>query len=120
MSVPVTLFVPVNQSDSGIYPVHTMKQYLEAFTHSDGPLFQMRDGTPVSYFFFNSRLTNAISFLGLDTKLYKSHSFTIGEATHVTMLGYSEDAIRKMGRWKSNALQHYVRLPQIRAMSNSK
>ncbi|MES9881497.1 MAG: hypothetical protein ABW185_11510 [Sedimenticola sp.] len=109
---PVTLFFPVH-ADCNMCAVTAINTYLSGTSHKSGPLFQFNDGQPVSYAFFNSHLKDCISFLGYDTKLYKSHSFRIGAATHATIQGYSEDDIRKMGRWKSNALQNYVRMPRI-------
>ncbi|MES9879362.1 MAG: hypothetical protein ABW185_00580 [Sedimenticola sp.] len=111
-SHPVTLFL-AQSTTKGMCPVHALQNYLNSSSHRNGPLFQLPNGQAVSYDFFNGHLKNVIGFLGLDTNLYKSHSFRIGAATHATMQGHSADQIKKMGRWKSNALERYVRLPRI-------
>lgn len=105
-----TLFMPVNMRDPIVCPVNAVRLYLAHSSHSEGPLFQLPHGQAVSYSFFNLHLKNVISFLGFDTTRYKSHSFRIGAA----VLGFSDDAIQKMGRCKSNALQKYIRLPQLK------
>ena len=54
-----------------------------------------------------------MAFMSYDTKLYKSHSFRIGAATHATIQGHSEEEIRNPCLSKSSALQYYVRIPKI-------
>lgn len=110
---PVTLFVAANSQELCMCPVYALKTYLACTRHVTGPLYQFPGGLPVTASFFNLHLNNVISFLGFDTSRYKSHSFRIGAATQAIMLGHSEDRIKKMGRWNSDALQHYVRLPCI-------
>ena len=59
---------------------------------------------------FSQMLKKAVSFVGLDTKTFKSHSLRIGCATYLYMKGKSEDEIKLMGRWKSNAYKSYIRI----------
>lgn len=92
------------------YPVHALHLYTQKFGHTSGPLFQLIDGHPVSYSFVTKQLSSAVSFIGLDPRLYKRHSFRIGAATHAARLGYSENSIQKMGRWNSDAIKKYIRL----------
>lgn len=66
-----------------------------------GPLFQFLDDCPVSYSFVSK---------SLDPKQYKGHSFRIGAATHAAQVGFSENAIQNMGRWKSDAVKRYIRI----------
>jgi hypothetical protein len=37
--------------------------------------------------------------------------FRIGGATHLANKGFSEQYIRKIGRWNSDAVQKYIRIP---------
>lgn len=46
-----------------------------------------------------------IKAIGLDPKQYKGHSFRIGAATQASKVGFSENAIQNMGRWKSDAVK---------------
>ena len=111
---PVTLFLPQNLADPILCPLSAVRTYLNMSSHSTGAFFQLPNGQAVSYAFFTSHLKSAITFLGFDANRYKSHSFRIGAATHAVMQGFSEEMIQKMGRWKSNALKNYIRLPQLK------
>lgn len=62
-----------------------------------GPLFRFLDGCPVSC-------------PSLDPKQYKGHSFRTGAATHAAQVGFSENAIQNMGRWKSDAVKRYIHI----------
>jgi hypothetical protein len=62
---------------------------------------------------FNSNLNLSLTWAGLDTNTYKSHSFRIGAATHAASLGYADSEIQAMGRWKSSAFKRYVRIPKV-------
>lgn len=110
---PVTLLLPRHLQNSRLCPYVAVKTYQTYFTHKTGPFFKHLNGTPVSYSFFNENLRNTINFLGFDPAKYKSHSFRIGAATSAAIQGYSEDVIKRMGRWNSNALQNYIRMPQL-------
>lgn len=46
---------------------------------------------------------------GLDTKLYKTHSFRIGAASNAWASGASQQSIAIEGRWKSSCLLNYIR-----------
>lgn len=50
-------------------------------------------------------------FIGLNPKQYKSHSFRIGAASHAFQCHIPEEKIRLMGRWNSNAVKRYFRIP---------
>lgn len=110
---PVTLFIPSHPADNTMCPVLALHTYLLQSKHTRGPLFQLLNGQFVTYAFFNKHLHNVLHLLKYDTNLYKSHSFRIGAATYAFMQGHSEESIKRMGRWKSNALQYYVRLPVV-------
>ncbi|XP_045196975.2 uncharacterized protein LOC128549722 isoform X2 [Mercenaria mercenaria] len=109
----VTLFLPVYKRKSCVCPVAATQLYLSVAKHVTGPFFQLESGTAITYRFFNDYLKAAIGFIGLETSKYKAHSFRIGAATHCAIQGFHEDAIKRMGRWKSSALQNYVRLPTL-------
>ncbi|CAG2221532.1 unnamed protein product [Mytilus edulis] len=76
-------------------PVKAIEEYLRLQNCPHGPLFRFKCGKPVS---------------GLDTNFYKGHSFRIGAATSAAARGVPLALIQSMGRWKSNAFQHYIRL----------
>lgn len=111
--MPATLFLPVNDAVPAVCATRAIQRYFQHFCHTSGPLFQSIDGKPVTYSFFRTHLNDVITYLGYDTKLYKSHSFRIGAATNAAVMGYSEESIKRMGRWKSSALNNYIRVPTI-------
>jgi hypothetical protein len=85
-----------------------MDHYLKICRPTQGPLFQFRSSSPVTHNFVSTNLANILEFIGLNSKHYKHHSFHIGGATRLANLGFSETYIRKIGRWKSNAIQRYI------------
>ena len=60
----------------------------------DGPLFSTPGGKPYSTTSAREDLTSVLTFCGLDTKLYKSHSFRIGVASEAALRGFSDAQIR--------------------------
>ena len=43
-----------------------------------------------------------------------SHSFRIGAASWAVAHGHSIEQVKQMGRWRSDAVLKYVRIPSIR------
>lgn len=112
-SSAVSLYIKQNENHPEICPVLVVNRYLQVHTHRTGPLFQFLDGSPVSYNYVTAKLKLLLVFLGLDPNRYKPHSFRIGAATAAIQSGYSDDEVRRMGRWHSDALQNYIRLPEL-------
>ena len=54
-----------------------------------------------------SHLRVTLTKAGINPDLYQ-----IGAATVAHMKGIEDSMIMTLGRWKSNAYQHYVRIPQ--------
>lgn len=98
---------------SALCPTRTLQTYLNISKHRCGSLFQLSSGSPVSYTYFTKTLKSLIEFIGLDPKFYKGHSFRIGAATHAASTGVPESVIQHLGRWKSNAVQKYIRMNQF-------
>ena len=59
-----------------------------------------------------SHLRGVLTKAGINPDLYASHSFRIGAATVVHTKGIEDSMIMTLKRWKSNAYQCYVRIPQ--------
>ncbi len=64
-----------------ICPVQSFLDYLLHQGLSDGPLFQMVDGHPLSRKTFSDFLSLVFRSCSLDSSKYKGHSFRIGAAT---------------------------------------
>ena len=110
---PIYLHLTSN-NNSDLCPVQTLCKFCTEFPHTDGPLFQFPNGTPVSYSYVAHQLKVVTSFLGLNSSLYKCHSFRIGAATEAAQLGYSESVIQTLGRWNSGAFRNYIRINAFR------
>ena len=115
LNQPVTICIDTNLRDPNMCPVAAFINYRNHFKHTTGPLFQFMNGTTVSHNFVVHNLDSILKFIGLNSKLYKGHSFRIGAATHAATLGFSDDQIRRLGRWNSNALEHYIRISSFHA-----
>ncbi|XP_061195017.1 integrase/recombinase xerD homolog [Saccostrea echinata] len=110
MNEPIIICLE-SSPNSEICPVNALCVYQSQFSHISGPLFQFKDGTPLSYNYVSKQLAASVKFTGLNPALYKGHSFRIGAATYAAQKGYSENYIQQLGRWNSNALKRYIRIP---------
>ena len=106
---PKTLSISL-EKNSTMCPVSAVLQYLNLTGYTSGPLFKFKSGEPVTHSFFNSSLKSLLNFIGLNTAVYKGHSFRIGAATSAAARGVPLSVIQNMGRWKSNAFHNYIRL----------
>lgn len=104
----------VRQQDINICPINALINYLRLRGLSDGPLFSLPNLEPISREFFLKNLNLNLRFCGLDTKVFKSHSFRIGGASYYAELGLSDGQIRLIGRWRSNAFLKYIRCQRVR------
>ena len=73
------------------------------------PFFIFRDGTPVKPIHVRQLLKSLLKNLKLDHTLYSTHSFRIGRATDLQKAGHDIETIKKLGRWRSNAVYKYLR-----------
>ena len=71
--------------------------------------FVFSDGSPVKPYQVRAVLRAALRKLKLNPKLYDTHSFRIGRASDLMKNGKTIDQIKKVGRWKSNAVFKYIR-----------
>ena len=106
-SVPVTVRIP--KVGGTVCPVRLLQQYISLRPASEAQLFIHRNGTPLTRYQFSAVLGKVIRALGLPFHKYKSHSFRIGRATQLSLQGVSDNAIQRMGRWKSDAFKTYIR-----------
>ena len=53
---------------------------------------------------FSAHLKSAVQFIGLGPNNFKGNSFRIGAATYAASLGFSDNLIKKLGRWNSDAI----------------
>ena len=76
----------------------------------DDQLFISSDGTPVRPHHVRTVLRMCIGRVGLNANLYDVHSLRIGCSSDLFHKGYTLEQIKLAGRWKSNAVYHYLKL----------
>ena len=100
---------PMRDKDEGICQVKALEDFTFLQGMVDGPLFSTPGGRPFSTCTVREYLMLVLSFCGLDTTQYKSHSFSIGAASDAALRGFLDVQIRLMGRWGSGSI--YTCLP---------
>ena len=98
-------------------PVQSFLDYASVRGIAHGPLFINHDGSPVLRSEFSKMLGSVIRLCNLDPNRYKGHSFRIGAATYAAEQGVSDDKIRHLGRWKSDAFKKYIRITSLESVS---
>ena len=101
----------MRDKEVSICPVRALEDFTYLRGGVDGALFSTPGGKPYATSTARDDLPSVLSFCGLDTKRYKSHSFRIGAASDAALRGFSDVQIRLMGRWRSDAFRQYIRLP---------
>ena len=92
-------------------PVYAWEQYfVQRRSFQSDYLFCWPDNGPIKREQFAQTMKQVIEFIGLNTRLYTSHSFRIGAACNALSRGYSDAQIREMGRWQSDAFKTYFRV----------
>ena len=97
------------QEDKSICPVHKTRKYLSMRGRKSGAIF-INGSKPFTKYKFNQMLKKCCQAAGLPS--YSSHCFRIGGANLAAELGRSDAEIRMLGRWKSNAINLYLRQPK--------
>ncbi|XP_062586501.1 uncharacterized protein LOC134248091 [Saccostrea cucullata] len=109
-----TLFLQASNSDEGLCPVQALLSFITLRGQVMGPLFSYPDGHGIQRQQFTNFLQMSLKWSGLDSKLYKTHSFRIGAATSAAEMGISDEKIKQMGRWHSDAYKKYIRIPVLK------
>lgn len=97
-----------------ICPVAAMSCYLEARPNIEGPLFIHFGGLSLTTYQFSSMLKKGIKLAGLNPGDFSAHSFRIGAATSAAIEGVPLESIMELGRWRSSAVNLYIRPSLIR------
>jgi len=66
---------------------------------------------PLTYAIFQRKLKASIKSIGLDPRLFSTHSFRRGGATLAFRAGIAGDTIKILGDWQSEAYQVYLECP---------
>ena len=73
------------------------------------PFFVHADNSPVTNAQVTKCLKTMLKLTNYDETLFGSHSIRIGRTCDLYKLGIPIDVIKKLGRWKSNAVYWYLR-----------
>lgn len=95
--------------DPVLCPVVAMSNFLRMRPVRAGPLFIHFGGGPMTRYQFESILKKGITLMGLPPTNFSSHSFRIGAATSAAIRGIPIDMIKNRGRWRSSAVNLYIR-----------
>lgn len=111
------------RNDSMLCPHRAIKRrFAKRKKDSDAhtPVFRTVAGSHVSYKMFQAKLKAIIKSVGYNASDYSTHSFRIGAATTLAILGFPASHIKTLGRWKSLVYQVYTRLDDRTLSSASK
>ena len=86
---------------TGLCPIAAMLQYLSRRPRVKGHFSCAKQES-------NSQ---TLRCAGIDSTLYKGHSFRIGAATTAAAYGISESLIKTMGRWSMTDYKRYIWTP---------
>lgn len=93
-------------------PVKAILAYIAVRGSNPGPLFRFENTKPLTRELLVKSLREALTTAGMNPEPYSGHSFRIGAATAAHAHGIQDSTIMTLGRWKSNAYQRYIRMPQ--------
>ena len=110
----------VGRTEQELCPVSAVLAYMAVRGAKPGPLFQFKDGRPLTRDRLISNVRVALDSLGIVSEHYSGHSFRIGAATTAAECGLQDSMIKALGRWESSAYQVYVRTPKDHLASISK
>ena len=100
-------------SDVALCPVNVSVKYLSMIPNGPTPLFCHFDLSPLTRYQVNRTLVSSLKFNHILSDEYKYHSFRIGAATSAAAIGFSDEKIMQICRWKSRAFTLYVRIPML-------
>ena len=110
----------LGRTNTELCPVTALLAYVGIRGIEPGPLFRLKNGTPLLKSFVVSSVREALHSLGYNQSCYAGHSFRIGAATTAAAVGIEDSTIQALGRWSSAAFKTYIRLPQQYLASLSK
>ena len=100
-----------NITPSEYCPYSLLKSYADMrpeYAKDSEPFFVFKDRTPVSTSMVSKVLKNIIHSCGIDERKFTFHSFRSGRGVDLLQQGVSVETIKKIGRWKFNAVFKYL------------
>lgn len=106
----VPIFIPANTTSTKYCPVAWLQALLRvSSTKTTHPIFTFPNGSLVLRGRFVKWLKLQIKLLGLDSSMFSGHSLRIGAAVSASRRGLSDDLIKRLGRWRSDAYLLYTK-----------
>ena len=108
----IKIWSEVDENKLAFSPFRITNQFMKergGYLTDEEPLLILHDRTPIKAVTVRAILKKIIKRLGLNHKYYNTHSFRIGRATDLMDAGFSIDQIKRLGRWRSNAVFSYIR-----------
>ena len=109
---PQSIKISKNLGGEDHCPFQILRNYLaqrpKARNYQEN-FFIFKDGSPVTPYHFHSKLKSIITIAGYDPEEFSTHCFRSGRAVDLFNLGVSVETIKKIGRWKSNAVYVYLK-----------
>ena len=106
--------ITIARSQSNVCEVAATRDFLLQTPDSSvqSPMFQFKDGTPLSRRTLASNLHTLLDLCGLQSNNYNTHSFRIEAAMTAAAAGLPSWLIKILGRWCSDSYERYIHLPQ--------
>uniref|UniRef100_A0A1X7TEK2 Tyr recombinase domain-containing protein n=1 Tax=Amphimedon queenslandica TaxID=400682 RepID=A0A1X7TEK2_AMPQE len=98
--------------DGPICPVMSLLSYLAMRGSQSGPLFQFKNGSPLSRRRLVGAVHESLALTGLDVSRFNRHSFQIGATTTAAACGIEDLLNQTLVRWKSSAFTRYILTPR--------
>ena len=92
-------------------PFRILREFLNVrpnFRNEHEPFFIFSDGEAVNPNHINTILKLILNHVGFNEKLYSMHGFRAGRTLDLFKAGLLVKTIKKIGRWKSNAVYKYL------------
>ena len=94
-------------------PYNLLRKYIQvrgpySTKNLEEPFFVFSDHSAITPQVMRSVLKCTLKWTGFNETLYDTHSFRIGRTVDLLKLGLSVETIKKIGRWKSNAVFTYL------------
>lgn len=80
---------------------------------ANNALFTLPSGIPITAQMFRTWLRRILANIGVNCKLYNSHSFRAGRCLDLRKLGFSLRKVKEAGRWLSSAILKYLKMDKI-------
>ena len=103
----VGCYIYVGRGSDVVCPVVAIGNFLAMRGPSPGPLFCSADGCPITRQLLSSTVQSLLHSAGYSGN-YSGRSFWIGATTTAASRGLPDHLIKTLGRWSSDAYQHYI------------